>query len=374
VTLPTHSPTSSDLADWLRLTLVPDLGPERQRLLLARFGLPRQILSAGRLALEQIIGSQLANDLLTRDNSAQIDTTLAWTAEAGNTIITLGDPAYPPSLLETPDPPTLLYVKGRLELLNRPAIAIVGARSATPQGIANAENFAEAFARAGLTVISGLALGIDAAAHRGALAGAGGTVAVIGTGIDRIYPARNAALARQIAEQGVLISEFPLGMPPLAHNFPRRNRIISGLSRGVLVVEAAVGSGSLITARQAAEQGREVLAIPGSIHSPLARGCHQLIKQGAKLVESAADVLEELAWRTQLAAPVPLPTTVNATPPQAPPDEERILHALGHDPADAETLLARTSLTPDALFAILTALELDGRLTRLPGNRFQRLN
>ncbi|MFT4172991.1 MAG: DNA-processing protein DprA [Rhodocyclaceae bacterium] len=373
MTLPT-SPPPSDLADWLRLTLVPDLGPERQRLLLARFGLPGQILSAGRAALEQLVGSQLANDLLTHDSGAQVDATLAWATEPGNQIITLGDPAYPPALLETPDPPTLLYVKGRLDLLNRPAIAMVGARSATPQGVANAENFAKAFAQAGLTVISGLALGIDAAAHRGALAGAGGTVAVIGTGIDRIYPARNAALARQIAEQGTLVSEFPLGMPPLGHNFPRRNRIISGLSRGVLVVEAAVGSGSLITARQAAEQGREVLAIPGSIHSPLARGCHQLIKQGAKLVESAADVLDELAWRAQLAAPVPLPTTVNAVPAQPAPEEERILQALGHDPADAETLLARTSLTPDALFAILMALELDGRLTRLPGNRFQRLN
>ncbi|MFA9438816.1 DNA-processing protein DprA [Uliginosibacterium sp. sgz301328] len=371
MTHPTES-TSHDLEHWLRLTLVPDIGTERQRHLLAAFGLPERIFAAGRLALEQVVGPGPTQQLLSTDSRAQIEAALAWADEPDNRIITLADPAYPPSLLHTPDPPCLIYVKGRLELLNRPSIAMVGARSATPQGVSNAEQFATAFSRAGLTVVSGLALGIDAAAHRGALLGDASTVAVIGTGIDRIYPARNATLARAIAESGAIVSEFPLGMPPLSHNFPRRNRIISGLSRGVLVVEAAVGSGSLITARQAAEQGREVFAIPGSIHSPLSRGCHQLIKQGAKLVESAADVLDEMGWQGQIAAPVPLPNAIS--PPPVSQDAEKVLLAMGFDPVDAENLLGRARLTPDALFAILTALELDGRIARLPGNRYQRLN
>jgi DNA processing protein len=358
-----------DLKDWLRLCLIPGIGPERQRELLATFGLPGRIFAAGQFSLAQVIGDKLANLLRTHDNAAQVEAALLWAQEPGNAILSLADSRYPQALLQTADPPSLLYAKGRLELLSAPAISMVGARSATPQGEANAAAFAEAFSNAGLVVISGLALGVDAAAHRGALKGAAGTIAVIGTGADRIYPAKNAPLARKIAEHGLILSEFPLGTPPAPYNFPRRNRIISGLARGVLVVEAALDSGSLITARMAAEQSREVFAIPGSIHSPLAKGCHKLIKQGAKLVESAEDVLEELRW----ARPALAGTEQGAVPP-ADPLEAALLAQMGFDPVDPDTLLARAGLTTDALFAILTVLELDGRVARLPGGRFQRIN
>jgi DNA processing protein len=239
----------------------------------------------------------------------------------------------------------------------------VGSRNATPQGLRDAEAFSHALSDAGLTIVSGLALGIDAAAHRGGLAGAGSSIAVVGTGLDRIYPAHNQALAHQLAEQGLIVSEFPLGTSPLPGNFPRRNRIISGLSRGVLVVEAAPDGGSLITARSAAEQGREVFAIPGSIHSPLARGCHALIKQGAKLVESAADILDELAWQQRLATPVLRQTL---------PDP--VLDALDGAPTTLDTLAQRTGLTLGALSAKLLALELDGQIASLPGGHYQKIH
>jgi DNA processing protein len=359
-----------ELIPWLRLTLVPGIGAARQRQLLAAFGPPDKIFSSSRHAIAQIIGDELAGRLLAADTQAQIQATQEWLQEAGNTILTLGDPDYPVCLLEISDPPVLLYVKGNPAWLNRPSLAMVGARSATPQGAATARAFAQSLAGVGLTIVSGLALGIDAAAHEGAVAEAGGTVAVIGTGIDRIYPASNKALAHRIAEAGAIVSEFPLGTPALAANFPRRNRIIAGLARGVLVVEAALGSGSLITARLAAEQGREVFAIPGSIHSPLSKGCHRLIRDGAKLVETAADVLEELRWNglaAQPSSPPPQPI------PEPAPEESQVLAALGHDPADLDALAQRCGLTADALYAILLPMELDGRIARLPGGRFQQL-
>jgi DNA processing protein len=251
-------------------------------------------------------------------------------------------------------------------------VAIVGSGNATPQGIANAEAFAASLAGVGLTVVSGLALGIDAAAHRGALSAAGdcagSTIAVIGTGADRIYPARNRELARSIATRGAIVSEFALNTPALAANFPRRNRVIAGLAHGCLVVEAAARSGSLITARLAAEAGREVFAIPGSIHSPLAKGCHQLIKQGAKLVESAQDILEELGWRAAVAAPTPSIGAVAVDAAAA-----RLLALLGPDPCDVDTLAARSGLTPEALLAMLLQLELEGHVANLPGGRYQRI-
>ena len=382
-------PPSDDLADWLRLTSIPGLGGETQRRLLAAFGLPGQIFAAGRSALSSVIGGEAADLLLAPARQESIDSALAWATEPGNRILTLADAAYPRALLDIVDPPVLLYVKGDPAMLQRPAIAIVGARSATAQGEANAEAFARALSEHGLTVVSGLALGIDAAAHRGALAaGEGGTVAVIGTGADRIYPAGNAAIARDIAAHGAIISELPLGTNALRHNFPRRNRIIAGLTQGVLVVEAALNSGSLISARLAAESGREVFAIPGSIHSPLSRGCHRLIREGAKLVETAEDILEELRGRLgwQAASPAPRPTgrrraaRRDALPaaPQQPAlavddDAARVLQAMGHDPADIEVLAPRCGLTVDALYAILLALELDGHIARLPGGRFQRV-
>ncbi|THF62076.1 DNA-processing protein DprA [Pseudothauera rhizosphaerae] len=358
-----------DLAAWLRLTLAAGIGPERQRRLLAAFGLPESVFAAGRGALVAVVGRETADAVLAPPDQAAIDTALAWAEEPGNHVLTLADAGYPQALYDAPDPPVLLYAKGDLTLLERPALAIVGARSATPQGQDNARAFARNLAEQGFAIVSGLALGIDAAAHRGALdADGGGTIAVIGTGADRIYPARNQALARSIAERGLILSEFPLGTPPLPHNFPRRNRLIAGLARGVLVVEAALGSGSLITARLAAESGREVFAIPGSIHSPLARGCHRLIRDGAKLVETAADILEELRWGGP-AAPAPNPPAAQT----ALPDEaEGLLAHLGHDPVDLDTLAERTGLTVDALYAILLPMELDGRVARLPGGRFQR--
>mgnify|MGYP000042897309 CR=1 FL=1 len=356
------------LAPWLRLSLTPGLGPASQRQLLAAFGLPHLIFEAGYGAIASVVGGPAARLLLDHDSRAAVEQALRWAEEPGNTLVTLGDPAYPASLLEIPDPPVCLYVKGDTGLLSRPALAVVGARSATPQGEANAEAFAACLSGAGLSIVSGMALGIDAAAHRGGLSGPGSTVAVIGTGADRIYPARNGDLARRIAAAGAIVSEFPLGMGPLAHNFPRRNRLIAGLACGVLVVEAAVKSGSLITARLATDCGREVFAIPGSIHSPLARGCHRLIRDGAKLVECAEDILEELRL------PVPKAAPIGETGHfQGGAGDDKVLSALGHDPVDVDTLVHRTSLTPEALSAILLSLELEGRVARLPGGRLQRL-
>ena len=352
------------LSDWLRLTLIPGIGGETQRKLLTAFGLPQAIFSAGRSALHGVVGSKAAALLLDTDNQALVEQACAWATGEHQHIVTLADPEYPRALLEIPDPPTLLYVRGRLELLNRQSLAIVGSRNPTPQGVHNAERFAAALADAGLLIISGLALGIDAAAHRGALAASAETLALIGTGIDRVYPARNRELALEIGDHGSIVSEFPIGTPVSGANFPRRNRLISGMSSGVLVVEAALASGSLITARLAGEQGREVLAIPGSIHSPQSRGCHQLIKQGAKLVESAQDVLEELRL---IVAPKAAPTGADDSP------ADGLLAVMGFDPCGADELAARTGLTADSLSVMLLHLELAGRVASLPGGRYQQL-
>jgi len=359
-------PGSSELAAWLRLTLAPGIGGEAQRQLLSAHGLPDQIFAASAATLARTISLAQTERLLAHDAKGEIDAARAWADEPGNAILTLADKDYPQKLLDTADPPTVLYAKGRTELLNAPAIAIVGSRNATPQGEANAEAFAASLSDAGLTIVSGLALGIDAAAHRGGLRGKGSTVAVIGTGIDRVYPARNQALAREIAEQGAIVSEFPLGTAALKENFPRRNRIISGLARGCLVVEAAERSGSLITARMAGEQGRDVFAIPGSIHSPLSKGCHKLIKQGAKLVDDARDILEELGFDSAS-------TAKSADAPHPGAEETKLLDCLGYDSCDVDTLVVRSGLTAERLYAILLQMELDGRIASLPGGRFQRI-
>lgn len=355
---------TESLAAWLRLTLISGIGGESQRKLLAAFGLPEAIFAAGRLATRAVIGDR-ADLLFDFDPAEAVDRSIEWASQPGQTILTLADETYPQALLEIADPPSLLYVRGNAELLQKRGLAMVGSRNATPQGLQTAENFAKALAAKGLCIISGLALGIDAAAHRGALAGDGDTVAVIGTGADRIYPARNKELALAIVDRGAVISEFPLGTPAIAANFPRRNRIISGLSRGVLVVEAAPESGSLITARLAGEQGREVFAIPGSIHSPVARGCHKLIKQGAKLVETASDVLEELGnFEVPAKQAEPSPRI----------NEDPLLAALGHDPCSLDDLVEYTGKSADQLLPELLILELSGRIATLPGNRYQRLN
>lgn len=355
------------LASWLQLTLTPGLGATTLRALLRQFGLPQAVLQARRAALSAYASSEVLAALDSAPVREAVERALQWAAEPGHAVITLADEAYPRTLLEIGDPPALLYISGRAELLQRPALAVVGSRNATAQGERNAEIFAKALSDAGLTIVSGLALGIDAAAHRGGLAGAGGTIAVVGTGVDVVYPRRNAGLAAEIESRGLLLSEFPLGTPPAAHNFPRRNRLISGLAQGCLVVEAALASGSLITARAAAEQGREVFAIPGSIHSPLSKGCHELIKSGAKLVESAEDVLAELGgFRPSGFAS----TTRDAAARGAEPG---LLRHMGHDPVDVDSLCTRAGMSAEQVSSELLKLELDGRITALPGGLYQRL-
>jgi DNA processing protein len=356
------------LRHWLRLTLIPGVGGEARRQLLKAFGLPDAIFAATSGALRSAVGGALTERLLTHPCEPEIDAAIEWAAVPGNHILTLADADYPQALLTATDPPVLVYAKGRVELLNRPGFSVVGSRSATRQGEATAEAFAAALSGAGLTIISGLALGIDAAAHRGALSGRGSTIAVIGTGADRLYPSRNEALAREIADQGVIVTEFPLGTPAMAANFPRRNRLIAGLGRGCLVVEAAERSGSLITARLAAEAGLDVFAIPGSIHSPLSKGCHKLIKQGAKLVERAEDILEELRWEAVVAS---VPSAAAAPPVD--PEATRLLEVMGYDPCHLDTLAERSGLTADRLLAMLLPLELDGHVAQLPGGRYQRI-
>lgn len=354
-----------DTAAWLRLSLIPGLGDAGLRKLLLEFGSPGDAL-AGRLAvLTRFVPAEIAAQIASGGNADAAALALEWLAAPANHIVTLADADYPQLLLQTPDPPPLLYVKGRRELLNRPALAVVGSRNATAQGTANAEDFARALSAAGLTITSGLAVGIDAAAHRGGLSEAASSIAVVGTGLDVVYPARNRELAHQLAERGALISEFALGTPPLGSNFPRRNRVISGMCRGCLVVEAALQSGSLITARLANEQGREVFALPGSIHSPLAKGCHALIKQGAKLVDSANDILEEL--NLGAAAPATRATY------ELDADAARLLEQLGYDPCDFDSLCARARLGADAVSALLLKLELQGLVANLPGGRYQRV-
>jgi len=270
---------ADDTRDWIGLSLIAGLGGETFRRLLSAFGTPRQIYATSVSALCQLVSTDIARQIADGPDESALAPALAWLQQSGNSIVTLADTAYPQTLLEIPDPPPLLYVKGGAAHLNHPAIAVVGSRNATPQGLKNAEAFAQALSEAGWCVVSGLALGVDGAAHSGALRGPGSTIAVVGTGLDIVYPARHRELAHEICAKGVIVSEFALGEPSKAANFPRRNRLISGLARGVLVVEANLESGSLITARLAGEQGREVFAIPGSIHSPLSKGCHRLIKQ-----------------------------------------------------------------------------------------------
>ncbi|MDB5953912.1 DNA-processing protein DprA [Ramlibacter sp.] len=362
-----------ELADWLRLALTPGVGPQAARKLLAAFGLPEAILRQDQAALSQVIDSARAEALRKPPEGfeAQLAATLAWLAQdpQGREILTLADAEYPQALLAIEDPPLMLYRLGVRGVTPARALAIVGSRNPTPQGLQNAHRFAKAFAAAGVTVVSGMALGIDGAAHQGALDGAPGdalaTIAVVGTGLDRVYPKRHLELAHRIAQRGMIVSEYHIGTPPLAENFPRRNRLIAGLSQGTLVVEAALQSGSLITARLAAEQGKEVFAIPGSIHSPHARGCHALLRQGAKLVESAQDVLEDL--RLSLAAAAP------ASSEEAAEGESPLLAAMGYDPIGLDPLIARTGIPAPLLQAQLLELELAGEIARLPGGLFQRL-
>ena len=389
-----------ELGAWLRLATTPGIGNQTARKLLATFGLPTALFAQTEAALSQCVSERHARALVTVPPSwpELLEKTWQWlhasdlaegTARA---IITLGDVRYPKKLLDTEDPPLMLYVVGaRAVVQGQPfaegrCLAVVGSRNPTAQGADNAYQFAKALGATGLTIVSGLALGVDAAAHEGALApiapdrslkegDAPTTIAVVGTGLDRVYPSRHLDLAHRIARHGLLVSEYPLGTPPLAPNFPKRNRIISGLSQGTLVVEAALASGSLITARLATEQGREVFAIPGSIHAPQSRGCHALIKQGAKLVESAQDVLEECSWALPAATSFTAGDTAvgSGEPAAIAPQESALLQAMGYDPVGLDALVNRTGMDAASLQVQLLELELDGVVARLPGALFQRV-
>ncbi|QVN17523.1 DNA-processing protein DprA [Burkholderia pyrrocinia] len=404
--------TTSALRAWLQLAHAPGLAPTVLQALLDAFGSPAALLRAPDQAIAAAAGpaAALAVRASERDDlDARTDAALAWLDAPGNALVTLNDPAYPPRLRDLHDPPPLLYVKGRLDLLHARGLAVVGSRHATPQGLADATRFARELSDAGLPIISGLALGIDGAAHRGGLDGRSGTIAVIATGGDLVYPARHRTLAHEIAAHGAILSEWPLGTPARAAHFPQRNRLIAALAIGALVVEAAPRSGSLITARLANELGRDVFAMPGSIHAPLAQGCHALIRDGAKLTAAPLDVLEEYGLgeptaraacsgnsganagsiggiqaageravagitRTDPAVPAAAPARVEAPPPPRTLPEQAVLAALGYGPVTYEWLAEHSGLSDDVLHRALLALELAGRVASLPGGRFARLD
>ncbi|MCR4302047.1 MAG: DNA-processing protein DprA [Sulfuricaulis sp.] len=362
------------LAMWLTLRRLPGVGGHTQRELLDHFGTLENIFSASRGQLDRLLAGkhEAIETFLEGPQTQSLQQEFEWLDQPDHHLLVWSDHDYPPLLREIPDPPLMLFVIGRREVLSHPQIAIVGSRNPSPVGRENAQAFARSLAGAGLTITSGLALGVDGAAHRGALAAGGLTIAVTGTGLDRVYPARHRDLAHQIAEHGALVSEFPLGTPPLPENFPIRNRLISGLSLGTLVVEAALQSGSLITARLATEQGREVFAIPGSIHAPQSRGCHALIRQGAKLVETAQDVLEELgplANVTHYLVPEKDATATPLTPPMT-----ALLQQIGYDPVSIDALIERSGLTADAVSSMLLQMELSGLVANCPGGKVQRIS
>ena len=368
---------SAPIGDWLTLILAPRVGPRTFARLMAGFGSPSAVLAANDARLDQIGLKPETIAALRQPDRALIDAILAWAEQPDAHLITLADPRYPPLLTEIADPPPLLYARGDASLLSEPQIAIVGSRNPSPGGREITSDFARRLAGHGLIVTSGLAIGIDGAAHAAALE-AGHSIAVLGTGPDRVYPAVHRDLARGIVERGVMVSELPPGQGPLASSFPRRNRLISGLSLGVLVTEAALKSGSLITARMALEQGREVFAVPGSIRNPLSRGCHALIREGAKLVEEPEEILAELA--PQLHAALAGTELVRGAPaigaedpaPALPPEQAQLLEILGHDPVTLDELTERTGLAVERISSMLLLMELDGHVSSLPGGRYAR--
>lgn len=372
----TQQMPSSELYAWLRLSLEPNLSANTARLLLANFGLPPAIYQQSVGTLSRYLDTALATQMRTDppDSLEQhLQYTLQWAQGLDQHILCLADPHYPQALLQLPDPPLLLYAKGDLTQLQHSALAIVGSRSATTPGLENAYHFAHFLADQGWCIISGLATGIDTVAHQGALAAQhpNSTIAVLGTGMDLVYPARNRDLAHQIAARGLLLSEFPLQAKALPFHFIRRNRLVAALSQGVLVVEAALKSGSLTTARLAAEFGREVFAVPGSIHSPLHKGCHQLIRQGAKLVESAEHILEELGCHIH---PPSQPSLAldPVVPENLAPEQQQVLQALGFDPASPDLIQQRSGLSTAAVGTALVQLELLDLITAQADGRYLR--
>ena len=353
------------------------MGRTRARKLLAAFGTPEGIFGQSTVQLTEFLDAKMAQALQQEPATLAVtlERTLRWLdASPLHHLMRWDGPGYPVALTEIEDPPTMLFGKGQASALDMPlALAMVGSRTPSPQGSRDASAFAHDLARCGIAVVSGLARGIDTAAHEGALKANGVTIAVVGTGLDTVYPEQNTALAQAISEQGLVLSEFPLGTAARPSHFPLRNRIISGLSAGTLVVEAALKSGSLITARMALEQGKEVFAIPGSIHSPLSKGCHQLIKQGAKLVESAADVLEELqgAWLPADTEGANSGESLDFQDDGA--DADPLLKVMGFEALSLDELQDFTGMDTATLQVKLLGLELEQRILRLPGGRFQRM-
>lgn len=365
------------VADWLRLAHTPGLGPRRITRLLQQYGSPAQALKAGPQNWSERgihVGDGLPGWEEQRDQQVQDD--LQWAAQSSrHRILSLDDPDYPPLLREIPDPPPVLYLRGDFSLLRTPQIAIVGSRDCTPQGVVHASRFARVLAEAGVTITSGLAAGIDTSAHQAALSvPQGRTIAVMATGPDRVYPKSNRRLAHRLADHGLLVALWPVGTNAQGNHFPQRNRVISGLTLGTLIVEAAERSGSLITARLASEQGRSVYAIPGSILSRVSRGCHKLIQEGAQLVQSPDDILEDLAaWLGVPPERAPAPPASDLFTDLS-PEQERLLRCMGHDPVDIETLITRSGLTVEVVCSILTLMELNGRVATLGQNHYQRLD
>ncbi len=357
------------IACWIALQRVPGLGPVTLTRLLQQHGSPESVLSQSR----HLSGlSEKVLDGIRHPDWQQVEADMAWLDHDDRYLITIEDKRYPPLLREITDPPMMLYVQGDVSLLSQWQLAVVGSRSPTPSGRNTAYDFSRYLASGGLTVTSGLATGIDGVAHQGALAAGGKTIAVVATGLDRVYPAQHRELAHQIVEQGAMVSEYPLGTSPRPELFPRRNRIISGLSLGTLIVEAALKSGSLITARMAMEQAREVFAIPGSIHNPLSRGCHQLIREGAKLVETADDILEELGALAGVSAPETEIEAEASSSHEKDGDYRILFEHLGFDPIPIDKLIENSGLTADAVSSMLLLLELEGEVTSLPGGRYVR--
>ncbi len=368
----------ADAVYWLRMHAIAGLGRQSIYALLKTFGSAQAIFDASYASLCKVVNDHIASQIKLELIPEQVQQSLQWLSQPDNHLLTLADEDYPAMLLQTADPPAVLFAKGQLSCLQQSCLAIVGSRNPTPQGEKNAHDFASTLAKFDFCIVSGLALGIDAAAHQGALAAGGKTIAVVGTGLDIVYPAKHRELAHQIVKQGLLISEFALGMPAMPQNFAQRNRLISGLSMGCLVVEASLQSGSLITAKFSTEQDREVFAIPGSIHSPQSKGCHQLIKQGAKLVDAVQDIVEELKpeyfvaqsqqkFKKNFAQQDKPASTENFHADKA------LLNLIGFEPITVEYLLQHSGLTSEQLSSMLMALELDNQIVAMPGGRYQRI-
>lgn len=374
-----HNQHRADIAEkalWISLSRIEGLGAQTFCQLLKKFGNPTGIYAASTQQLKEVVSDSIASQISLGIDEAALHESMHWLSQANNHLITLADSTYPQALLQISDPPPFIYAKGNPALLNQPSIAIVGSRNASVQGENNAEAFAQGLCAYGLCIVSGLALGIDGAAHRGALKANAATIAVVGTGLDIVYPAKHRDLAHQIAERGLIISEFPLGTASMPQNFPRRNRIISGLSLGCLVVEANLQSGSQITARLAAEQGREVFAIPGSIHSPMSKGCHQLIKQGAKLVDCLQDIVEDLNLNLNLVLSTGAADNSALNKRLAVADSAALnplLELMGYDAISLESLVRLSHLTVSEVSSMLMLLELEGSIASLAGGQYQKI-